>query len=138
MAEPGDLSFVTIPLDIFLYGYIFQCMARAATTTDAFNAVAEPKRREILSLLAVAERPVGEIVAILRLDQPSVSKLLRVLRSTGLVRMRRSGRHKFYQTNAEAIRPVHEWAATFERYWRHQLGRIKERAEEMARQKTRE
>jgi DNA-binding transcriptional ArsR family regulator len=113
-------------------------MARAATTSDAFNAVAEPRRREILSLLVVQERPVGEIVAILRLDQPSVSKHLRVLRDTGLVRVRRNGRHKFYSTNAEAIRPLHEWAATFERYWRHQLNRIKERAEENSRAKNQE
>jgi DNA-binding transcriptional ArsR family regulator len=107
-------------------------MARAATTTDAFNAVAEPRRREILTLLAAAERPVGEIVAVLRIDQPSVSKHLRVLRSTGLVRVRRNGRHKLYSTNADAIRPVHEWSQTFERYWRHQLNRIKERAEKNA------
>jgi DNA-binding transcriptional ArsR family regulator len=113
-------------------------MARAATTSDAFNAVAEPRRREILSLLVVQERPVGEIVAILRLDQPSVSKHLRVLRDTGLVRVRRNGRHKFYSTNAEAIRPLHEWAGTFERYWRHQLNRIKERAEENSRAKNQE
>jgi DNA-binding transcriptional ArsR family regulator len=108
-------------------------MARAATTSDAFNAVAEPRRREILSLLVVAERPVGDIVAILKIDQPSVSKHLRVLRDTGLVRVRRNGRHKFYSTNADAIRPLHDWAATFERYWRHQLNRIKERAEDKTR-----
>lgn len=105
-------------------------MARAATTSDAFNAVAEPRRREILACLATRERPVGEIVATLRLDQPSVSKHLRVLRDVGLVRMRCEGRYKFYRTNAEAIRPLHEWAGTFERYWRHQLNRVKEIAEE--------
>jgi DNA-binding transcriptional ArsR family regulator len=113
-------------------------MARAATTSDAFNAVAEPRRREILSLLVLQERPVGEIVAILRIDQPSVSKHLRVLRDTGLVRVRRNGRHKFYSTNAEAIKPLHEWAATFERYWRNQLNRIKERAEEKSRDANKE
>lgn len=104
-------------------------MARAATTSDVFNAVAEPRRREILSLLVVKELPVGEIVAVLRLDQPSVSKHLRVLRDVGLVHVRRNGRHKFYRTNAQAIRPLHEWAETFERYWTHQLNRVKERAE---------
>jgi DNA-binding transcriptional ArsR family regulator len=104
-------------------------MPRAATTSDAFNAVAEPRRREILSYLAQRERPVGDIVENLNLDQPSVSKHLRVLRSVGLVRVRCDGRHKFYRTNAEAIRPLHEWAGTFERYWQHQLIRIKERAE---------
>ena len=113
-------------------------MARAATTTDAFNAVAEPRRREILSLLVVRERPVGDIVAILRIDQPSVSKHLRVLRDVGLVRVRRNGRHKLYSTNAEGIRPLHEWAATFERYWRHQLTRVKERAEDKTRSRSEE
>jgi len=104
-------------------------MARAATTSDVFNAVAEPRRREILTLLVVKELPVGAIVTALRLDQPSVSKHLRVLRDVGLVNVRRNGRHKFYSTNAQAIRPVHEWAETFEQYWKNQLNRIKERAE---------
>jgi len=109
-------------------------MARATTTSDAFNAVAEPRRREILNYLAAAERPVGEIVAALGLEQPSVSKHLRVLRDTGLVRMRCHGRQKLYRTNAEAIRPLHQWAATFERYWQHQLHRVKDRAEATVRQ----
>ena len=108
-------------------------MARASTTSDAFNAIAEPRRREILTYLAGAERPVTEIVAALGLEQPSVSKHLRVLRDVGLVRMRCQGRQKLYRTNAEAIRPLHEWAATFERYWQHQLLRVKERAEAMVR-----
>jgi DNA-binding transcriptional ArsR family regulator len=105
-------------------------MARAATTSDAFNAVAEPRRRQILSYLAHHERPVGDIVTALNLDQPSVSKHLGVLRDVGLVRVRRNGRHRLYRTNAEAIRPLHEWAATFERYWQHQLNGVKQRAEE--------
>jgi len=109
-------------------------MARAATTSDAFNAVAEPRRREILSFLALAERPVGDLVAQLGLEQPSVSKHLRVLRDVGLVRVRRHGRHMLYRTNAEAIRPLHEWTKTFERMWAHQLTRIKERAEEKAKE----
>jgi DNA-binding transcriptional ArsR family regulator len=104
-------------------------MPRAATTSDAFNAVAEPRRRQILEYLALQERPVGEIVLSLNLEQPSVSKHLRVLRDVGLVRVRRNGRHVFYRTNAEAIRPLHEWTKTFERLWAHQLTRIKERAE---------
>ena len=111
-------------------------MARAATTSDAFNAIAEPRRREILTLLIVRERPVNEIVAELGLDQPSVSKHLRVLRDVGLVRVRCDGRRKFYRTQAEAIRPLHEWAATFERYWSHQLNRVKERAERAAAQES--
>jgi DNA-binding transcriptional ArsR family regulator len=105
-------------------------MARASTTSDAFNAVAEPRRREILSYLATGERAVEEIVATTRMNQPSVSKHLRVLRDVGLVRVRCDGRHKYYKTNAEAIRPLHEWTKTFERYWLHQLSRVKERAEE--------
>jgi DNA-binding transcriptional ArsR family regulator len=104
-------------------------MARAATTSDAFNAVAEPRRREILNYLALQEQPVGEIAAALRLEQPSVSKHLRVLRDVGLVNVRREGRQKLYRTNAAAIRPLHDWASTFERLWRHQLSKVKERAE---------
>jgi DNA-binding transcriptional ArsR family regulator len=109
-------------------------MARAATTSDAFNAVAEPRRREILDYLAMGERPVGELVTKLGLEQPSVSKHLRVLRDVGLVRVRRHGRQMLYRTNAEAIRPLHEWTKTFERLWAHQLLRIKERAEEQAKE----
>jgi DNA-binding transcriptional ArsR family regulator len=108
-------------------------MARAATTSDPFNAVAEPRRRQILTYLAGDEREVGEIVTAVGLDQPSISKHLGVLRRVGLVHVRRNGRHRLYRTNAEAIRPVHEWTETFERYWRHQLNRIKERAEERER-----
>ena len=104
-------------------------MPRAATTSDVFNAIAEPRRRDILAFLAADERPVGEIVDSLGMGQPAVSKHLKVLRDVGLVHVRREGRHMLYRTNAEAIRPLHEWAATFERYWRHQLIRVKERAE---------
>ena len=104
-------------------------MARASTTSDAFNAVAEPRRRDILNFLALQERPVGDIVASLGFEQPSVSKHLRVLHEVGLVTVRRDGRHMLYRTNAEAIRPLHEWTEKFERFWRHQLNRIKERAE---------
>jgi DNA-binding transcriptional ArsR family regulator len=104
-------------------------MARAAVASDAFNAVAEPRRRDILAFLAAAERPVQDIVLALRLEQPSVSKHLGVLRSVGLVAARRDGRRILYRTRADAIRPLHEWTALFERYWRHQLVRVKERAE---------
>jgi len=107
-------------------------MARAATTSDAFNAVAEPRRRQILSYLASHEKPVGEIVSALNLDQPSVSKHLGVLRKVGLVRVRCDGRNRFYRTNAAAIRPLHDWTSEFEKLWRHQLLRVKERAEEKA------
>lgn len=110
-------------------------MARAATTSDAFNAVAEPRRREILNYL-VKERQVGEIVTAIGLDQPSVSKHLGVLRQVGLVRVRRNGRHRLYSTNAEAIRPLHEWTGTFERFWQYQLDRVKERAEAQAKRES--
>jgi DNA-binding transcriptional ArsR family regulator len=102
---------------------------RAATHTDVFNAVAEARRREILVFLAPRERPVGEIVEALALGQPSVSKHLKVLRHVGLVDVRRDGRQMFYRTNVQAIRPLYQWAGTFERFWRHQLTRVKERAE---------
>lgn len=104
-------------------------MARAATTSDPFNAVAEPRRRQILTFLADDERQVNEIVVAIGLDQPSVSKHLGVLHRVGLVRVRRNGRHRLYRTNAEAIKPMHEWTKTFERLWQHQLLRVKERAE---------
>jgi len=101
-------------------------MARAATTSDSFNAVAEPRRREILNYLALQERAVGDIAVGLKMEQPSVSKHLRVLRNVGLVRVRRNGRHVFYRTNAEAIRPLHEWTKTFAALWQHQSIRGKE------------
>jgi DNA-binding transcriptional ArsR family regulator len=104
-------------------------MPRASTTSDAFNAIAEPRRRDILNYLALQEREVGEIVASLGFAQPSVSKHLRVLRNVGLVHVRRDGRNMLYRTNADAIRPLHEWTKTFERFWGNQLLRIKERAE---------
>src|SRR5215831_15905970 len=105
-------------------------MPRAAATSDAFSALAERRRREILSYLALQERPVGSIVATLRLAQPSVSKHLRVLKDVGLVHARRNGREVLYRTNAEAIRPLYEWAGRFERFWKRQLIRVKGRAEE--------
>jgi DNA-binding transcriptional ArsR family regulator len=102
---------------------------RAATSSDVFNAIAESRRRDILAFLAPDERPVGEIVTALELPQPSVSKHLKVLRNVGLVHVRREGRQMYYRTNVQAIRPLHEWTRTFEPYWRHQLARVKERAE---------
>jgi len=104
-------------------------MARATTTSDTFNAIAEPRRRDILDYLAPRERPVADIVAALGLAQPSVSKHLRVLHEVGLVELRRDGRQVFYRTNAEGIRPLHDWTSRFERYWRNQLTRVKQRAE---------
>jgi DNA-binding transcriptional ArsR family regulator len=104
-------------------------MPRAATSSDVFNAIAEPQRRAILEFLAGDERPVGDIVEELEIAQPSVSKHLRVLRDVGLVWARREGRHVMYRTNAAELKPLHEWAGLFERYWKGHLNRIKERAE---------
>ena len=104
-------------------------MPRATANSDVFNAVAEPDRRAILDFLAPRERAVGEVVRALGFSQPSVSKHLRVLREVELVRARRDGRRMLYRTNAGAVRPLHAWAGTFERYWADQLRRIKERAE---------
>jgi len=101
-------------------------MPHAATTSDRFNAIAEPRRRQILNFLALEEQPVGDFVAALGLEQPSV---LKHLRDVGLVAMRREGRQKLYRANADAIRPRHEWTSAFERFWRQQLLRVKERAE---------
>ena len=105
-------------------------MARAATTSDPFNAIAEPRRRHILELIAADERSVGEIADALELEQPSVSKHLQVLLNVGLVTVRRDGRRTLYRTNAETLRTVHDWCAMFARHWRGQLRRIKAHAEE--------
>jgi DNA-binding transcriptional ArsR family regulator len=92
-------------------------MARAATTTDAFNAVGEPRRRQILDALAGGERPVNDLVAALELGQPQVSKHLRVLREVGLVAVRDEGRQRMYRLNGQALKPVHDWVKDFERTW---------------------
>jgi DNA-binding transcriptional ArsR family regulator len=107
-------------------------MARSPTTSDAFNAVAEPRRRLILDLLARGERPVNDVVGSLGLAQPQVSKHLRVLREVGLVNVRGSGRQRLYRLNAEPLKPIHDWVRTFEPFWDHQLDRIRERAERKA------
>src|SRR5215217_390681 len=105
-------------------------VARAATTSDPFNAIAEPRRRDILELIAGQERSVGEIGDALGLAQPSVSKHLQGLRDVSLVTMRRDGRRTLYRANAETLRTIHDWCAMFSRHWRGQLGRIKAHAEE--------
>jgi DNA-binding transcriptional ArsR family regulator len=92
-------------------------MARAATTTDAFNAVAEPRRRRILDLLTAGERPVNDLVDELGLAQPQVSKHLRVLREVGLVRVREAGRRRLYRLNGKPLKPIHDWLAQYERTW---------------------
>ncbi len=92
-------------------------MARAATTTDAFNAVAEPRRRQILDLLAGGERPVNDLVGALGLAQPQVSKHLRVLRQVGAVDVRDHGRQRLYRLNGHALKPIHDWVKTYEATW---------------------
>jgi DNA-binding transcriptional ArsR family regulator len=92
-------------------------MARAATTADAFNAVAEPRRREILDVLADGERPVNDLVRVLGLAQPQVSKHLRVLREVGAVEVREQGRQRLYRLNGRALKPIHDWVKNYERSW---------------------
>ena len=99
-------------------------MARAATTTDAFNAIAEPRRREILDALAGGERSVNDLVEQLGLAQPLVSKHLRVLREVGLVDVREQGRQRLYRLNGPALKPVHDWVKDFERTWSERFDQL--------------
>ena len=92
-------------------------MARAATTADAFNAVAEPRRRQILDALAGGERPVNDLVDLLGLPQPQVSKHLRVLREVGAVDVRDQGRQRLYSLNGKALKPIYDWVKAYERSW---------------------
>ncbi|HEY1212801.1 MAG TPA: metalloregulator ArsR/SmtB family transcription factor [Bryobacteraceae bacterium] len=105
-------------------------MARAATTTDVFNAIAEPRRREIIDLLVDGnERAVGEMVESLRIPQPAVSKHLGVLRKVGIVSVTRRGQLRLYRLDPQELKPVHDWVKKYERFWTHHLDRIKARAE---------
>ena len=99
-------------------------MARAATTTDAFNAVAEPRRREIVDLLARGERPVNDLVRELGMAQPQVSKHLRVLREVGVVQAREEGRQRLYRLNGRALKPIHDWVSRYERLWSERFDRL--------------
>ena len=99
-------------------------MARAATTTDAFNAVAEPRRRQILDVLAGGERPVNDLVSHLDLAQPLVSKHLRVLREVGLVDVREEGRQRIYRLNGDPLKPIHDWVRDFARSWDERFDRM--------------
>jgi DNA-binding transcriptional ArsR family regulator len=108
-------------------------MARAATTADVFNAIAEPRRRQVIGVLADGrEYAVGEVVVRMRMSQPAVSKHLGVLREVGVVSVIKRGQHRMYRLNAAKLKPVHDWVKMFERYWTHQIGQIKERAERKA------
>ena len=99
-------------------------MPRAATTADAFNAVAEPRRREILDVLTGGERPVNDLVRLLGLAQPQVSKHLRVLREVGVVAVRDEGRHRLYRLNGHALKPIHDWVKNYERTWSERFDRL--------------
>jgi len=101
-------------------------MARAATTADAFNAVAEPRRRRILEVLAGGERPVNDLVARLGMAQPQVSKHLRVLREVGLVEVREEGRQRLYRLNGQSLKPIHDWVKDFERTWNERFEALDE------------
>ena len=99
-------------------------MARAATTADAFNAVAEPRRRQILDVLAAGERPVNDLVGLLGIAQPQVSKHLRVLREVEVVDVRDVGRRRLYRLNGHALKPIHDWVKTYERFWSERFDRL--------------
>jgi DNA-binding transcriptional ArsR family regulator len=99
-------------------------VARAATTTDAFNAVAEPRRRQILDVLAAGERPVNDLVAQLGLAQPLVSKHLKVLRQVGLVEVRDEGRQRLYRLNGHPLKPIHDWVKSYEQSWSQRFDRL--------------
>jgi DNA-binding transcriptional ArsR family regulator len=108
-------------------------MARAPTTADVFNAIAEPRRRQIIELLAGrGALAVGALVAAVGLPQPAVSKHLGVLRKVGIVTVAKQGQQRYYRLEASELKPVHDWVKNFEQYWSHQLDRIKERAERKA------
>ncbi len=110
-------------------------MARAATTADAFNAVAEPRRRAILDALAGGERPVNDLVRLLGLAQPQVSKHLRVLREVGAVEVREDGRQRLYRVNGHALKPIHDWVETYERSWSERFERLDDVLEDLKKEK---
>lgn len=103
---------------------MISAMARAATTADAFNAVAEPRRRQILDVLAGGERPVNELVRVVGLAQPQVSKHLRVLREVGAVDVRDVGRQRLYKLNGHALKPIHDWVKNYERSWSERFAEL--------------
>jgi len=114
------------------------CVARAATTTDAFNAVAEPRRRQILDVLAGGERPVNDLVRVLGFAQPQVSKHLRVLREVGAVDVRDHGRQRLYRLNGHALKPIHDWVKSYERSWSERFDRLDMVLEELKQQEERD
>ena len=129
---------ITIRLDACRYRYMMAPMARAATTSDVFNAIAEPQRREILVLLRAGERPVTELAQALRMTQPGASKHLRVLRQVGLVRDRKAGKQRLYGIDARGLRPVHEWTGGFERFWNESFDRLDEYVQELEQERRKD
>jgi DNA-binding transcriptional ArsR family regulator len=113
-------------------------MARAATTADTFNAVAEPRRREILDALAGGERPVNELVELLGLAQPHVSRHLRVLREVGAVDVRDAGRQRVYRLNPQALKPIHDWVASYEHLWEERFDLLDDVLEDLKEQENQE
>jgi DNA-binding transcriptional ArsR family regulator len=111
-------------------------MARAATTTDAFNAVAEPRRRQILDALAGGERAVNDLVELLGLAQPLVSKHLRVLREVGLVHVRDEGRQRLYRLNGQPLKPIYDWVRRYEQTWTQRFDRLDAVLEELKEQEN--
>ncbi len=109
-------------------------MARVATTADAFNAVAEPRRRQILDLLAGGERPVNDLVGVLGMAQPQVSKHLRVLREVGAVEVRGQGRQRLYRLNGQALKPIHDWVKRYEDSWSERFEQLDVVLEDLKRQ----
>jgi DNA-binding transcriptional ArsR family regulator len=124
----GRLALLLTDIPILEY---YAAVARAATTADVFNAIGEPRRREIIGLLNDGrEWAVGDVVARVRIAQPAVSKHLGVLRKVGVVTVVKRGQHRLYRLRAARLKPIHDWVKTYERYWTHQLSRIKQRAEQ--------
>jgi DNA-binding transcriptional ArsR family regulator len=120
----SDNTRLKLLVDACRYRHMMAPMARAATTSDVFNAIAEPQRREILVLLRAGERPVTELAQELGMTQPGASKHLRVLREVGLVRDRKAGKQRLYGLDARGLRPVHEWTGGFERFWNESFDRL--------------
>src|SRR3954470_17114579 len=128
-SELAPLAFKFFLIDTFPYGNIMLLMPRAATTTDVFNAIAEPRRREIIDVLVDGkEHAVGEMVEALRIPQPAASKHLAVLRKVGIVSVTKRGQLRLYRLDAKQLKPVHDWVKKYERFWAHHLDRIRQRA----------
>lgn len=125
------LPFQCISIWVYNFG-----MARAATTADTFNAVAEPRRREILDALAQRERPVNELVEILGLAQPHVSRHLRVLREVGAVDVRDEGRQRVYRLNPQALKPIHDWVAGYQHLWEERFDLLEDVLEDLKEQEN--